>query len=213
MATKLPYLASPGLVPRILQKIQEAKRPERFTHDFLETKLGFSGGSARAIIPLLKRMGFLNPDGTPTNLYNQFRNLDTQGYAAAQGIRNAYQELFERNEYANELDKDGLKSLIVEITGASYDDRSLDLTVSTFEKLKAFADFEASPIDRPTAADIQISHQGPSEKPPLDASLNRGQDVGLNIAYTINIVMPETTNPEVVDNIFRSIREKLLGQQ
>ena len=79
MASKLPYLASPGLIPKILGKIQEARRPERFTQDFLETKLGFGGGSARAIIPLLKRTGFLSSDGTPTRLYDQFPNADTQG--------------------------------------------------------------------------------------------------------------------------------------
>ncbi len=41
MATKLPYLVSTGLIPKIFEKIQNARRPERFTQDFLETKLVF----------------------------------------------------------------------------------------------------------------------------------------------------------------------------
>ena len=83
MPAALPYMVASGLVTKILHKIIEARRPERFTQDFLETKLGFSGGSAMAMIPLLKRIGFLNSDGTPTALYDQFRNTDTQGAAMA----------------------------------------------------------------------------------------------------------------------------------
>ncbi|MCY3794189.1 MAG: DUF5343 domain-containing protein, partial [Gammaproteobacteria bacterium] len=32
-------MASPGVIPKILEKIQNARKPERFTQDFLETKL------------------------------------------------------------------------------------------------------------------------------------------------------------------------------
>jgi hypothetical protein len=78
MPAQLPYMASPGLIPKILTKIEEARRPDRFTQDFLGTKLGHASGSAKPIIPLLKRMGFLNSDGTPTALYDRFRNADTQ---------------------------------------------------------------------------------------------------------------------------------------
>jgi len=102
MAAKLPYMVSTGLIPKIFEKIQNARRPERFTQDFLETKLGHGGGSARPIIPLLKRMGFLGSDGVPTSLYDQFRNTETQGFAVAEGMRNAFGELFDRNEYVYE---------------------------------------------------------------------------------------------------------------
>jgi hypothetical protein len=61
-----PFLNATGLVTKILDKIIEASQPERFTQDFLSTKLGFSGGSARPIIPLLKKLGFIASDGTPT---------------------------------------------------------------------------------------------------------------------------------------------------
>lgn len=43
MAAKLPYMASPGLIPKILEKIQNARKPERFTQDFLERKQGQNG--------------------------------------------------------------------------------------------------------------------------------------------------------------------------
>lgn len=105
-----PFMNAYGLVPKVLDKIIEAQKPERFTQDFLSTKLGFSGGSARAIIPLLKRIGFLSSDGVPTPLYSKFRNSDTRGSAMAQALRTGYREVFERNEYVQDLPKDKLKT-------------------------------------------------------------------------------------------------------
>lgn len=217
MAAKLPYMASPGLIPKILGKVQEARRPERFTQDFLETKLGFSGGSARAIIPLLKRMGFIASDGSPTRLYDQFRNSDTQGGAMSQAIRNCYHELFERNEYAHELSKDKLIGLVTEITGASKDDSTTKFTVSTFSTLKDFADFEAEPEQEredaarteQRAASLSVPEDQPrrhAPPPPLP------DDVNLAVSYTINLNLPETTNPEVFNAIFRALKENLLGR-
>jgi hypothetical protein len=220
MSAKLPFMVSPGLIPKILTKIQEARKPDRFTQDFLETKLGFGGGSARAVLPLLKRMGFLNSDGTPTALYDRFRNIETQPAAVAEGIRLAFAELFDRNRYAGDLGKEKLKALIMDVTGAAHDDRTVELSVSTFLKLKEMADFEASlPLlasgtahdgAGSTVVEIPKSH-------PLIPGSGRGahpaaerEEVGLNLAYTINLVLPETTNPEVFNTIFKSLRENLL---
>ena len=44
MASKLPYIATPSVIVKIVNKIKEAKTPDRFTYDFLETKLGCKGG-------------------------------------------------------------------------------------------------------------------------------------------------------------------------
>jgi hypothetical protein len=211
MAAQLPYLVTPGLAPKILAKIQEARRPDRFTQDFLETKLGQSGGSARAIIPLLKRMGFLNSDGSPSNLYDRFRNAETQASAVAEGIRTAYSDLFDRNRYAGDLSKEKLKALMTEVTGAASDDRAIELTLSTFLKLKELADFDADPKsealqERQSLAAIAVA----DPRLGTDRLASNSREVGLNLAYTINIVLPETTNPEVFNAIFGSIRENLL---
>lgn len=208
MTAQLPYMLSPGLIPKILGKIQEARRPERFTQDFLETKLGYSGGSARAIIPLLKRIGFLNSDGSPTDRYDQFRNENSQGIAMANALREGYKEIFDRNEYAGDLDKGKLQSLIVEITGAEKDSRVVQAIVSTFFALKEYADFDAKNSYEP------IPHEQADEAAHKSVTLNdhiKGvENVGMNLSYTINLNLPETTNPEVFNAIFKSLRENLL---
>jgi hypothetical protein len=215
---KLPYLASPGVIPKILGKIQEARRPDRFTQDFLETKLGQSGGSARAMIPLLKRMEFLASDGTPTRLYDRFRNPSTSGAALAMGIKSAYSEVFYRNTYANDLTRDKFKNLILEMTGLEKDNSVANLIVSTFWILKTDADFEGSlddengeraftnvaiPIDPPPAT--SNSNGQPPPPPPENQS-----GVDFRIGYTINLNLPESTNVEVFNAIFRALNDNLL---
>lgn len=213
-SAKLPYMLSPGLIPKILAKIQEARRPDRFTQDFLETKLGHSGGSAMAFIPMLKRLGFLASDGAPTRLYDRFRNSTTQGAAMAEGMRAAYSELFERNEYTYELPKDKLTSLVVEVTGAAKEDRVVQAIVSTFLALKNVADFEAKigedgGVERGKSAPFTAAEQE-SQLPIPTPRMNGHDSVGLNLAYTINLVLPETTNPEVFTAIFRALKENML---
>ena len=213
MASKIPYMASPGLVPKILEKVQNARRPERFTQDFLETKLGHSGGGARPIIPFLKRMGFLGSDGVPQGLYDRFRNSETQGAALAEGMRNAYKELFDRNEYVYEMSRDKLTNLVVEVTGQTKSDTTTKCIVRTFEILNDLADFEASvdsnpqvetEPDSPTTTEPSIQGANPN------ASLSETNSVRLQVGYTINLNLPETSDPEVFNAIFRGLRENLL---
>ncbi len=216
MIAKLPYMVSPGLIPKILEKIQLARRPERFTQDFLETKLGYSGGSARPAVPLLKRMGFLASDGSPSRLYDQFRNADTQGIAIAKGMKAAFSELFERNEYVYDLPRDKLSSLVTEITGAAKSDRTTKAIVSTFAALNELADFEAEPAEQAPTHETEQEEIQRAPTQPLTEIAERAtraaaeNNVDFKVSYTINLNLPETTNPDVFNAIFRSLKEHLL---
>ena len=212
MASKIPYMTSTGLIPKILEKIQNARRPERFTQDFLGTKLGHSGGSAKAIIPLLKRMGFLGSDGVPTFLYDQFRNVETQGFAVAEGMKNAFSELFDRNEYIYEMSREKLTGQVVEITGATRNDRSTTAIVGTFLALKELADFEyeepENPLPEPKS-ELPLSPQSSNNDQNVSPVGNR-DNIELRVGYTINLNLPETNDPEVFTAIFKALRENLL---
>jgi len=212
-APSLPYVLAPGRIAPLLLKIQEAQTPPRFTQDFLETKLGMKGGSATPLIPLLKRISFIANDGTPSDLYRKYRNLDTSGAALADGIRRGYGELFSRNEYAYELSREKILNLIVEITGKQKDDRVVGAIVATFWALKEKADFsrpstesgqsrEGDEVAKSTALS-DISRVAPIPRPPQE-------NVGLNLSYTINLNLPETDDINVYNAIFKSLKENML---
>jgi len=201
-----PYMASYGRVPKILTKIKEASRPDRFTQDFLATKLGFSGGSAMAFIPFAKRIGLLTPDGSPTELYTKFRNPSESGYAMAQAIRTGYKALYERNEYVHDLSPDKLQGLIVETTGLEKSSTVVKSIRGSFLALKDFANFEASgsavepePTAKPATSDLSMVKTG-----------EKGVPSGVHLSYTINLNLPETTNIAVFNAIFKSLKEHLL---
>ena len=73
MAENLPYSTSVGTLENMLEKIRTASVPERFTQEFVSTKLAMKGGTAMSTIPFIKKMGFVGSDGTPTDLYREFR--------------------------------------------------------------------------------------------------------------------------------------------
>lgn len=206
MATKLPYVNQPGSMVKILQKVKDAKTPERFTTDFLETKLGARGGNNRQFIPFAKKIGLLHSDGTPSDLYKTFRNPATSGTALAQALKHGYRELFERNEFANSMKKEELKGLIVEITGLEPANRVLLLICQTFETLKKLADFEGQVPAQPKEP-LHPEEEASAAAPPNPPDVG-GLD--LRLAYTINLVLPKTDDPAVFNAIFRSLRDNLM---
>lgn len=214
MEKNFPYMLSPGRIPTILGKIQQARRPERFTQDFLETKLAQKGGSARSIIPLLKRMGLLASDGTPTPRYDKFRNEQTQGVAIAEGMKSAFSDLFERNEYANDLTKDKLTSLVIEITGSTKEDRTTQAIIGTFFALKEFADFESTSDNSQNEGTInEISKARRDNGAKKDSTIKHRENVDFRVSYTINLNLPETTDPEVFNAIFKSLKQNILEEE
>ena len=207
MSTKLPYVNQPGSIAKIFEKVRHAQTPERFTGDFLETKLGFRGGNYRQFIPLAKKLGYLGTDGRPTDIYKSFRNPATAKNAAAQALKIGYKDLFERNEYANSLSKDDLKGLVVEITGLDSKNRIVQLVCQTFESLKKLTDFETSLATE--KSEPRSDEQ--SRKPVLEEDdRSMARDLDLNLSYTINLVLPKTDDPAVFNAIFRSLRDNLL---
>ena len=202
MATKLPYVAVPSTNIKILNKVKEAKTPDRFTADFLETKLGFKGGNSRQFIPLSKKLGLLKSDGTPTDLYKKFRNDSTSGAAMAEALKIGYRDAFERNEYANELDKENFKRLVVEITGLDAKNKVVQLICQTFESLKKFANFD---VKLPEVIKEETISKKEDTGKPIET-----REFDLNLSYIINLVLPKTDDPAVFNAIFRSLRDTLL---
>lgn len=204
----LPYVANPIAIKRTFDKIIEAATPDRFTKDFLSTKLGIKGGSYVSAIPFMKRIGLLGSDGAPTDLYKQFRNSSTRGAAAAQALKNGYSLLYESNEYAHELDDDNLAELIIQITGAEKKAKTVGLTVASFNYVKSYANFDSklTSEDSTTKNDINgTTYPSKTARPQTNQN-------NIKLGYTINVNLPASTDIAVYNAIFRSIKENLINE-
>jgi len=208
MATTLPYLVSPGSIKTVLERIRSAATPDRVTGDFISTKLQIKGGTGAALIPYLKKIGLVASDGSPTEIYKRFRNTATSGAAVADAIKNGYKLLGEVNEYFYELGDKELLSLINQVTGAEDGNQVSRLTLSTLKTIKSFADFNSNQIvvDQNNPEHVSSPPNSSSQLPILHR--NR---VGLNLAYTINLNLPATSDQAVFNAIFRSLKENLLS--
>ena len=174
------------------------------------------GGNTRAVIPFIKKMGLVSSDGTPTNRYREFRNPNKSGVAIADSMRELYEVLFEMNEYAYELDPSELKGLIVEATGAEMSSTVVQKTLSTFTALKKRADFEEEdsfskvtptviePYGEQQERERTVHQYVPSES-------QREKD-SINLSYTINLNLPVTTDIEVFNAIFKSMKQHLIQE-
>src|SRR5258708_5353815 len=89
MALSSSYVNVYGQLPQVFTRIAEGQAPEKFTTQYLKD-LGFTSSNYRAIIPLLKSLGFLTLDGTPTARYHEYRNTARSRRVMGEAIREAY---------------------------------------------------------------------------------------------------------------------------
>jgi hypothetical protein len=205
MALPSAYLTSIKNVPGILDAIRKAQAPSRFTQKFLEG-IGFTSTSDRLIINVLKSLKFLSETGEPIARYHQFLDQSQSKKVLADGVHEAYADLFQINRNANTMSRADIKGKMKTLSQGQYSDTVLDKMASTFKALSEQADFSS----RSTAPDAS---QGVDE-PALDRSLpeqslpgNGLTFAGLN--YNIHLHLPESRDPAVYDALFRSLREHL----
>lgn len=207
-----PYVNAYGSISKLFQAIKAAAVPPKFTQDFLSTVLGLKSTSYRAMIPLLKRLGFLDGANVPTQAYKDYREDSLSGGVMAGRLREAYSSLFQAHEYANKLDKTGLTEKLKSITGAAGDDSTLSAVVGTFMALSSLA-----------AWDAPVRKMKEDPPPPIETkvttkeALKGGQAGGfldgrLSLSYTINLNLPATTEIDVFNAIFKSLRDNLLKE-
>ena len=145
--SKIPYLSSPGNIAKAFAAIKTVATPARVSQDFVKTKLGITGGSGDQITTFLKRIGFAQADGTPTDLYRAYRTSGKDGWAAAQAFRTAYRPLYEYNEYLHDCNDSDLKDIVIRHSGIDAGARSLALIVNTMRNLIGLADFDSDEKD------------------------------------------------------------------
>ena len=201
-----PYMNATGTISKVLDKIKVAATPDRFTQDYLSTELGFTGGGAKAFIPLAKKLGLIGSDGSPTELYKQFRNTNanTSKHAIGKAMKNAFSDIYNRNEYAHSLSKADLEGLIMEITGLEKGNAAVRAIVGTFEALKGYADFKLKESEGHTPVTPA------QESSPVSKTTDDIDQINLGLSYTINLVLPKTDDVAVFNAIFKSLRENLL---
>ena len=202
-----PYVNAYGSIPKLFLEICKASVPPKFTQDFMETVLELKSSSHRALVPLLKKLGFIDAANVPTDVYKNYRDEELRRSVMAGQVRSAYSDLYKANEYAHSLKKEELQSKLRALIGAAEDDPVIPSVVATFLELTKLADFKAA-LPRPKALAPEDDVKG---KKDTDEDAKRRLPHGsVGLSYTINLNLPATTEIEVFNAIFKSLKEHLL---
>jgi len=212
MALPDSWTNKPGGIPDYLETIKQAQPPERFSVKFLET-LGYTSTNDRKFIAILKSLGFLDPDGKPTNRYYEYLDLSQSETVLAEAIRDAFSDLFAVNKDANKLSTEKVKNRLRTLYAGSKKDTVVNYIANTFTALVKCADFEAadSSVKPPPEPKIEKGGGEPSKQPPRTtlSSTNVPKLKVEGLQYHINIVLPESRDQAIYDAIFRALRDHL----
>lgn len=142
-----PYCTVPGKLSEFLAKIQGLGTPSKVTTRWLPT-IGFGSTNDRSIVPILKHVGLVSTDGTPTQLWSDFRGAGS-GRALADAVISAYPELFETYPDAPNRTSDELQAFFR--GHSSYGAQAVSKAVNTFKALCQHAEFDDNAATKPTA--------------------------------------------------------------
>ena len=202
--TDYPYMLSNNKILPIIQSLQSAAKPSKFTTEFLKN-MGFNSSNDRAILNLFKRLGFLSDDGVPTGYYDQLRDKTLYQKALASRIRELYSELFTINTEIYKDSDANIKGAISRVTGG--EEKAVSRYFSTFKALCSIADFEPRNINE-VSTPVEARHV-PQESPIVSSQSVQSQP-NLGFHYNIQIHLPATTDISVYNAIFKSLKDNLL---
>lgn len=210
------YTLKPGSIPAYFEALLNAEAPERFTMRFLES-LEFKSTNDRLFINVLKELGFIDTDGIPKDRYYQFLDKTQASRMVAEGVKEAYSDLFAINKNAQDLSTEEVKNKLRTLYKGAKKDNVIGRIASTFTTLCEYGDFSSAP--KP-ATEVKSVEEKPGQKVKEsiveESSESKTKEKGAEsklsletLQYHINIVLPESRDQAVYDAIFKSLRDHL----
>ena len=202
-----------GKLGQLFETLQEGQAPDKFTREFIRD-LGFKSSNWHAAIALLKGLGFLSPDGSPTSQYMEFLDKTKWTKILARAVKEAYSDAFV-------MKRDPEPSDIPMIAGkykSTYNmsDTAADRAARTFMALVVLSDRDELLGEDVTVSDAaqeeteqdKDSHQDTATGETTDKIYRTPGTVDLN--YNIQIHLPATKDVEVYNAIFKALREHII---
>lgn len=206
------YVQVYGQVPEFFAKIQEGQAPGKFTQQHLKD-IGFTSANHRAFIPLLKAIGFLSADGSPTARYLAYRDSSQSRNVMGDALKEAYADLFVIKSHPSEKDRGLIEGKFK--SAHNVTDRPSELMARTFLALLKLANIDHAP------ATAKSDNQAGKIEEQKDKDEDKGDHLGQEkqatkfvkapaLHYNIQIHLPATKDVEVYNAIFKSLKEHLV---
>ena len=213
MALPNIYVQVYGQIPEFFAKIQDGQAPSTFSQQHLKD-IGFTSTNHRAFIPLLKTLGFLSADGSPTSRYHEYRDSSQARAVMGEALKEAYSDLFVIKALPRERDKALIEGKFKSVHNAK--DRSAELMAKTFFSLMKIADLGNKPKHVEEKKPEYAEEVGEIDGKPAMRASHAQPNHALSttppgLHYNIQIHLPATKDVEVYNAIFKSLKEHLIG--
>lgn len=192
-------------IPSYFDTLMTAKAPEKFTIKFLEN-LGFKSSTDRLFINVLKMLGFLDDAGTPTSRYFDFLDQSKSKVVVANGIREAYADLFELNINAYQLTRQEIEGKFKTLTEGKKSQNTIQQMVSTFKALCEYATWDEEVKDSGENAKVEPTI---TETKEAKTDKSKSKKASFDLKYDIHIHLPSSRDPAVYDALFASLTKHL----
>lgn len=210
MALTDSYVQVYGQLPDFFRRIADGQAPSNFTTQYVKD-LGFTSSNFRAVIPLLKSLGFLSPDGVPTSRYHEYRNPARSRQVLGEAVKEAYGDLFTIKAKPTDADRSLIEGKFRSVHNATAN--TSRLMTSTFFALLDLADLDAP--EQKDGEQKSIEKNSSELKPDAAAPARPTEPITpphgrTSLHYDIQIHLPATKDVEVYNAIFKSLKEHLL---
>ena len=205
------YLSSTKNLNDILAKIVDGVAPEKFNSEHLKS-IGFASSGDRAVVPLLKDLGFLSADGAPLPRYLNYRDRSRSKAVMAEALRDTYSDLFHVREFPSRNDRSAIEGVFRSRLNST--EKIAKLQAMTFFALLDNADLQV--MGAGTSIPDSIKRPEPEENISADTPEDQDsrppvrREINAELHYTIQVHLPATKDIEVFNAIFRSLKANLL---
>jgi hypothetical protein len=203
------YTVVPKTLERLLNQIPSLGRPDKVNSAWLG-QIGMGGGNNQSMIRVLKGLGAVSNDGSPSDLWAALRGKDRVKIGAA--VRRMYADLFSVYPNAHEKDDEALTSFFRSTTDLG--DKAQRLSVQTFKVLCKFGDLSAGAAaealgEEPDGVEEEAVVDAPAKTKPSRRSVATGSSVALTV--NLQLQLPASADGEVYEKLFAAMAKHLKG--
>lgn len=194
-------------IPQYFDTLLTARAPEKFTNKFM-ADLGFTSSTDRLFANVLKAIGFLDDSGVPTERYFRFLDQSCSKQMVAEGVREAYEDLFNLNVAAYTMNQSEVEGKFKTLTNGSKAPATITQMAKTFTALCGYADWSATT----SAPQPENTVEQPKQEEPTNFSTlpaRESRTTGFDLNYNIHIHLPATRDQAVYDALFASLAKHI----
>jgi hypothetical protein len=201
-----PYAERPGTLRRFLTEAPKHPRPAKVNADYLAA-LGMAGGANRTIIRVLRRVGLINEQSEPTDVYAAFMRTGSGPAVLGDRIRQVYAPLFEAHHRPDQESNDVLRNLFNIHSGGAGN--TVDLQIQTFRALCENADFDIeAPAMSETSAGAPARSQGSTS---VGSTTGAAGSSGPSVHIDLHIHLPPGRSSRDYQYIIQDIARYIYG--